>query len=58
MEGWICPRCGKVHAPWVAECDCKPRWEITCSSMSVSTYDPKKDETKVYFGDIPEEMKL
>ena len=22
QEGWICPRCGKVHAPWVAGYDC------------------------------------
>lgn len=21
-EGWICPKCGKVLAPWVPECDC------------------------------------
>jgi hypothetical protein len=21
-KGWECPKCGKVHAPWVAECDC------------------------------------
>ena len=20
--GWECPRCSKVHAPWVAGCDC------------------------------------
>lgn len=20
--GWICPRCQKVHAPWVPGCDC------------------------------------
>ena len=24
MEGWICPRCGKVHAPYVQECNCRP----------------------------------
>jgi hypothetical protein len=21
IEGWICPKCGSVYAPWVAECD-------------------------------------
>lgn len=20
--GWICPRCGRVHAPWVDTCNC------------------------------------
>lgn len=24
-EGWICPRCGTVHAPWVPECSCSKR---------------------------------
>ncbi len=22
-EGWVCPRCGKVNAPFVGWCDCK-----------------------------------
>jgi len=27
-KGWQCPVCGKVHAPWVASCDCpRARWE-------------------------------
>jgi len=21
-EGWVCPRCGKVNAPWKESCDC------------------------------------
>lgn len=35
MEGWICPRCGKVNAPWMAQC--------TCSNNSNNT-----DLSKVY----------
>lgn len=23
-EGWVCPRCGKVNAPFIGWCDCKP----------------------------------
>lgn len=22
-EGWICPRCGQVNAPFIARCTCK-----------------------------------
>ena len=21
-EGWVCPKCGKVNAPWKESCDC------------------------------------
>lgn len=24
LTGWICPRCGKVHSPFTAHCDCMP----------------------------------
>lgn len=34
MEGWICPRCQRVWAPWVKECTCKPIFisRYNCSS--------------------------
>lgn len=24
QDGWRCPRCGKINAPWVRQCDCSP----------------------------------
>ena len=30
-QGWICPRCGKVHAPWVSCCDCSPPTKTSTS---------------------------
>ncbi len=31
-QGWECPRCGRINAPWVKQCDCSgnnwyPSWE-------------------------------
>ena len=28
QEGWICPRCGKVNAPWVMQCSCNGNTQI------------------------------
>ena len=30
-QGWECPRCGRINAPWVRQCDCsRSNWTITC----------------------------
>ena len=28
-EGWICPRCDKVNAPFIEQCTCKA-FDIDC----------------------------
>ena len=29
-KGWECPRCGRINAPWVRQCDCSGNnWTIT-----------------------------
>ena len=30
-QGWECPRCGRINAPWVRQCDCSrsEKWNIT-----------------------------
>lgn len=31
-EGWLCPKCKKINAPWVKECDCND--QNTVSSIT------------------------
>lgn len=49
--GWACPRCNRINAPWVRQCDCggnnywtitsdwnyKPEWkqEVTCQGTKI-----------------------
>lgn len=29
-QGWECPRCGRINAPWARQCDCsRSNWTIT-----------------------------
>ena len=37
-QGWECPRCGRINAPWVRQCDCsRSNWTITSDDW---TYKP------------------
>lgn len=40
-EGWICPKCGKVLAPWIPECDCyKQLVNPTHKNTQPNVYEP------------------
>ena len=38
-KGWICPRCGRVNAPWVNQCSCNssPFTKISTSPAFVAS---------------------
>lgn len=33
-EGWICPRCGRVNAPFIGWCNCKPDEVVSNASCN------------------------
>lgn len=50
-KGWECPRCGRINAPWVRQCDCSPsNWgKITvnpCDDWDKITINPCDDWQK------------
>ena len=53
-EGWICPRCGKVNAPFIPNCDCKPDEVISNAVGGGITYicDKCGATKKVYNSEI------
>lgn len=32
LTGWICPRCGTVHSPFISKCDCPPLTKTSTTS--------------------------
>ena len=45
--GWICPVCGKVHAPWVPSCECNGqiKYNINQGTNTISSTMDMKVET-------------
>ena len=27
-KGWECPRCHRINAPWMRQCDCNAEWKV------------------------------
>lgn len=34
LTGWICPRCGVAHSPFVTECNCPPPVKVWYGTTS------------------------
>ena len=37
--GWVCPRCGAVHAPFIPHCHCTPPTKTTDSTQMKINFD-------------------
>ena len=47
QQGWECPRCGKINAPWISQCNCpRNNWTISWSAGS-TTANPLPDNPYV-----------
>lgn len=46
QQGWQCPVCWKVHAPWVSECDCHK-----CNASNATTPNTKWESITIKTGD-------
>lgn len=45
-QGWECPRCGRINAPWVRQCDCsRNNWTITSTVLDSDTFTVHPDST-------------
>lgn len=47
--GWICPKCGRVHAPWVASCNCAAPSEYVPYTPPYAPH-PYGDDFKIWCG--------
>lgn len=45
-QGWQCPVCGKVNAPWMPECDCHRRTSVTTNNTGTGNVDWLHHESK------------
>lgn len=57
--GWICPRCGRVNAPWQACCPCSIlRKEITCDMRQFADFDLSDTSICDSYTKYPENVSL
>lgn len=44
-QGWICPVCGNVNAPWVASCPCGGSPQVIMTTSSDTDYKKENDKS-------------
>lgn len=44
-QGWVCPRCGQVNAPWKDHCDCKKGELNNWRGLPGDSYNPSEIDT-------------
>lgn len=47
-KGWECPRCGRINAPWVRQCDCPNNWNCPTITWTYPGKDSHEDWWKTY----------
>jgi len=47
-QGWECPRCGRINAPWVRQCDCRENYWYTTWTSDKSTTGDRQEWWKDY----------
>ena len=50
--GWVCPKCGKVLAPWVCECDCQKDDSVTNMTTTTKSVDLSRYYTLINDGTV------
>lgn len=41
-EGWLCPRCGRINAPFTMYCDCKEHHDNNAKVYSIDISECKR----------------
>lgn len=47
-KGWECPRCGRINAPWVRQCDCSNNWSRPTITWTYPGKDSHEDWWKTH----------
>ena len=43
QQGWECPRCGQINAPWSSHCDCKRQTITTTTTTTIPVSNVKEN---------------